>query len=165
MLGKSSCDWLIVGLGNPGKQYDGTRHNCGFLAIDRVAETLQVKIDRVKFRGLTAMATYAGQKLCLLKPETFMNLSGIAVMQAANFYKIPPERVLVLFDDISLSVGRIRVRATALPVGTTASNPSSAHCSLRTSHASRSASAANRTRITTWPTGCSALFPRPIRSS
>ena len=99
MLGKSSCDWLIVGLGNPGKQYDGTRHNCGFLAI-----------DRVKFRGLTAMATYAGQKLCLLKPETFMNLSGIAVMQAANFYKIPPERVLVLFDDISLSVGRIRVR-------------------------------------------------------
>ena len=110
MLGKSSCDWLIVGLGNPGKQYDGTRHNCGFLAIDRVAETLQVKIDRVKFRGLTAMATYAGQKLCLLKPETFMNLSGIAVMQAANFYKIPPERVLVLFDDISLPVGKIRVR-------------------------------------------------------
>lgn len=110
MLGKSSCDWLIVGLGNPGKQYDGTRHNCGFLAIDHLAEALQVKIDRVKFRGLTAMATYEGQKLCLLKPETFMNLSGIAVMQAANFYKIPPERVLVLFDDISLPVGRVRVR-------------------------------------------------------
>lgn len=110
MLGKSSCDWLIVGLGNPGKQYDGTRHNCGFLAIDHLAEALQVKINRVKFRGLTAMATYEGQKLCLLKPETFMNLSGIAVMQAANFYKIPPERVLVLFDDISLPVGRIRVR-------------------------------------------------------
>lgn len=111
MLGKSSCDWLLVGLGNPGKQYAGTRHNCGFLALDHVAEFLQVKVDRVKFRGLTAMASFEGQKLCLLKPETFMNLSGIAVLQAASFYKIPPERVLVLFDDISLPVGRIRVRA------------------------------------------------------
>lgn len=112
MFGKSSCDWLIVGLGNPGKQYDGSRHNCGFMAIDLLAQSLQVKIDRVKFRGLTALTTYEGQKLCLLKPDTFMNLSGIAVMQAANFYKIPPERVLVLFDDISLPVGRLRIRAS-----------------------------------------------------
>ncbi len=111
MFGKSACDWLVVGLGNPGKQYDGSRHNCGFLAIDHLAKALDVTINRVKFRGLTAMAAYEGQKLCLLKPETFMNLSGIAVQQAASFYKIPPERVLVLFDDISLPVGRIRVRA------------------------------------------------------
>ena len=102
--------WLIAGLGNPEPKYDGTRHNCGFLAIDRVAETLQVKIDRVKFRGLTAMATYAGQKLCLLKPETFMNLSGDSVLQASAFFKIPPERIVVMFDDISLSPGRLRVR-------------------------------------------------------
>ena len=108
---KSPCDWLIVGLGNPGENYARTRHNIGFRAIDCLAGQLGAKIDRAKFRGLYGQATYRGMKLILLKPQTFMNNSGLSVMDAARFYKLPPERVIVLFDDISLDVGRLRVRA------------------------------------------------------
>ncbi len=108
---KSSCDWLIVGLGNPGENYARTRHNIGFRAVDCLAGQLGAKIDRAKFRGLYGQATYKGLKLILLKPQTFMNNSGLSVMDAARFYKLPPERVIVLFDDISLDVGRLRVRA------------------------------------------------------
>ena len=108
---KSSCDWLIVGLGNPGENYARTRHNIGFRAVDCLAGQLGAKIDRAKFRGLYGQATYNGLKLILLKPQTFMNNSGLSVMDAARFYKLPPERVIVLFDDISLDVGRLRVRA------------------------------------------------------
>ena len=108
---KPACDWLIVGLGNPGDNYARTRHNVGFRAVDALAAALGVKIDRAKYRGLTAQAVWQGQKLLLLKPQTFMNLSGLSVMDAARFYKLPPERVIVLFDDISLDVGRLRVRA------------------------------------------------------
>ena len=106
-----ACGWLVVGLGNPGLNYARTRHNVGFRAVDALAEKLGVKIDRARFRGLTAQASAGGEKLLLLKPQTFMNNSGLSVMDAARFYKLPPERVLVLFDDISLSVGRLRVRA------------------------------------------------------
>mgnify|MGYP004576670019 CR=1 FL=1 len=98
-LPSAGCDWLIVGLGNPGGEYANTRHNAGFMAIDRLAAQLGVSISKIKYK-----------KLLLLKPETFMNASGLAVEAAAHFYKIPPERVLVLFDDISLPVGKIRVR-------------------------------------------------------
>lgn len=108
---KPACDWLIVGLGNPGDNYVRTRHNVGFRAADALAAALGVKIDRAKYRGLTAQAVWQGQKLLLLKPQTFMNLSGLSVMDATRFYKLPPERVIVLFDDISLDVGRLRVRA------------------------------------------------------
>ena len=108
---KSACDWLIVGLGNPGENYARTRHNIGFRAVDCLAGQLGAKIDRAKFRGLYGQATYNGLKLILLKPQTFMNNSGLSVMDAARFYKLPPERVIVLFDDISLDVGRLRVRA------------------------------------------------------
>lgn len=108
---KSACDWLIVGLGNPGENYARTRHNIGFRAVDCLAGQLGAKIDRAKFRGLYGQATYKGLKLILLKPQTFMNNSGLSVMDAARFYKLPPERVIVLFDDISLDVGRLRVRA------------------------------------------------------
>lgn len=108
---KPACDWLIVGLGNPDANYTHTRHNIGFRTVDHLAAQLGVKIDRAKFRGLTAQATLDGQKLILLKPLTYMNNSGLAVMDAARFYKVPPERVLVIFDDISLPVGRLRVRA------------------------------------------------------
>ena len=108
---KPACDWLVVGLGNPGENYARTRHNAGFRAVDRLAAALQVKVDRAKFRGLTAQAIWQGQKLLLLKPQTFMNNSGLSVMDAARFYKLPPERVIVIFDDISLPVGRLRVRA------------------------------------------------------
>lgn len=111
MLGSSSADWLIVGLGNPGKQYDRTRHNAGFRAMDALADKLSCRVDRGKFQGLLGSCTHNGQKLILLMPQTFMNLSGNAVSQAAHFYKLPPERVIVLCDDISLEPGRLRVRA------------------------------------------------------
>ena len=103
-------DWLIVGLGNPGSKYWNTRHNVGFAAMDALADSLHARVDRVKFQGLTGTAELDGKKLILLKPTTYMNLSGQAVSAAARFYKIPPERNLVLFDDISLEPGRIRVR-------------------------------------------------------
>ena len=104
------CDWLIVGLGNPGDNYAKTRHNVGFRVVDALAKELGVKVDRAKFRGLYGQATHKGQKLILLKPQTFMNNSGLSVMDAARFYKLPPEKVLVIFDDISLDVGRLRIR-------------------------------------------------------
>ena len=106
----AGCDWLVVGLGNPGGEYQNTRHNAGFMAVDRIADALGVRITKIKYKALCATATYRGQKLLLLKPETFMNASGLAVEAAAHFYKIPPERVLVLFDDISLPVGKLRIR-------------------------------------------------------
>lgn len=112
LLRKPSCDWLIVGLGNPGDNYARTRHNVGFRAVDRLAERLGTRLDRAKFRGLYGQTLWQGQKLILLKPQTFMNASGLSVMDAARFYKLPPERVLVLSDDISLEVGRLRVRAS-----------------------------------------------------
>ena len=110
LFSKPACDWLIVGLGNPGDNYSRTRHNAGFRAVDILGEKLGVKIDRAKYRGLYGQVTYKGQKLILLKPQTFMNLSGLSVMDAARFYRLPPERIIVLFDDISLDVGRLRIR-------------------------------------------------------
>ncbi|MBR6826089.1 MAG: aminoacyl-tRNA hydrolase, partial [Oscillospiraceae bacterium] len=107
---KPPCDWLIVGLGNPGDNYHHTRHNAGFRAIDILGKKLGIKIDRSKYRGLYGQGSYKNQKVILLKPQTFMNLSGLSVMDAARFYKVPPERILVLFDDISLDVGRLRIR-------------------------------------------------------
>lgn len=111
MFNKSSADWLIVGLGNPGSKYEKTRHNAGFRAIGALSKILSCHIDRGKFHGLMTQVNYRGQKLILLMPQTFMNLSGESVAQAARFYKIPPERIIVLFDDISLDPGRLRVRA------------------------------------------------------
>ena len=107
---KSGGEFLVVGLGNPGSKYWNTRHNVGFAALDALAEKLHARVDRVKFQALTGQATLEGQKLILLKPTTYMNLSGQAVQAAAKFYKIPPERILVMFDDISLDPGRLRVR-------------------------------------------------------
>ena len=103
-------EWLIAGLGNPGDKYRGTRHNAGFVAIDAVAEKAGVKIDRAAHKGLTGRGALAGHGVLFLKPETFMNLSGESVREAAAFYKIPPEKILVLCDDISFEPGRIRIR-------------------------------------------------------
>ena len=103
-----SC--IIAGLGNPGAQYDKTRHNVGFVAIDRIAEKLGVRIDRAKFHALTCEAKIGEVRVLLMKPQTFMNNSGVAIGEAAAFYKIPPERVIVLHDDISLDPGIIRIR-------------------------------------------------------
>jgi len=111
VFGKKSENWLIVGLGNPGKQYERTRHNAGFRAIDALAEKLGCKIDKGKFQGLYGQTTYDGKKLFLLKPQTFMNLSGRSVLQLSAYYSIPPQRIIVLFDDISLEPGRLRIRA------------------------------------------------------
>lgn len=102
--------WLIVGLGNPGREYERTRHNTGFRAIDLLAEKLGCRIDRAKFQGLYGQSVYNGCKLFLLKPQTFMNLSGRSVVQMSAFFDIPPERIIVLFDDISLEPGRLRIR-------------------------------------------------------
>ena len=106
----SGVEWLIVGLGNPGDKYARTRHNMGFLTLDLLAEQEKVKIDRIKFKGLTAQATVGGARCLLLKPQTYMNLSGEAVREAAQFYKIPADHVLVISDDVALPVGKIRVR-------------------------------------------------------
>lgn len=110
LFGQTGVDWLIVGLGNPGRQYEKTRHNTGFRAMDCLGSKLGVRLDRAKFSGLIGQGVYQGQKLALLKPQTYMNLSGQAVREAARFYKLPPERIIVLFDDISLAPGRLRVR-------------------------------------------------------
>lgn len=102
--------YLFVGLGNPGPKYEKTRHNAGFQALDQIADSCHTTIDRVKFKGLTAQVTLGGAKCLLLKPTTFMNLSGESVVAAMQFYKIPPERILVFFDDISLDPGKLRIR-------------------------------------------------------
>lgn len=113
MFGKKSETWLVVGLGNPGKDYERTRHNAGFRAIDLLANELGCKIDKGKFQGLYGQCNYNGTKLYLLKPLTYMNLSGRSVLQLSAYFNIPPQRIIVLFDDISLPPGRLRIR----PVG------------------------------------------------
>lgn len=104
-MGPTQETWLIVGLGNPGREYEKSRHNCGFRAMDLLADKLGCKVDRLKFQGLYGQCAYGEKKLILLKPQTFMNLSGDSVLQASAFFKIPPERIVVMFDDISLSPG------------------------------------------------------------
>ena len=99
-----------MGLGNPGKDYERTRHNCGFRAIDILAQSLGCKIDKGKFQGLYGQVNYSGVKLYLLKPQTYMNLSGRSVLQLSAYFNIPPQRIIVLFDDISLPPGKIRIR-------------------------------------------------------
>ena len=103
--------WLIVGLGNPGREYEKTRHNCGFRALDILARKLGCKVDKGKFQGLYGQAVYNGRKLLLLKPQTYMNLSRRSVLQLSAYYNIPPQRIIVIFDDISLEPGRLRVRS------------------------------------------------------
>jgi PTH1 family peptidyl-tRNA hydrolase len=110
MLNRSNENWLIVGLGNPGREYEKTRHNAGFRALDILADSLGCKVDKLKFQGLYAQVNYGGKKLFLLKPQTYMNLSGRSVLQLSAYFNIPPQRIIVLFDDISLPPGRLRIR-------------------------------------------------------
>ena len=110
MFGKKNDAWLIVGLGNPGREYEKTRHNCGFRAIDVLSQKLDCKVDKLKFQGLYGQVNYAGGKLYLLKPQTYMNLSGRSVLQLSAYFHIPPQRIIVIFDDISLEPGRLRIR-------------------------------------------------------
>lgn len=102
--------YIIAGLGNPGSQYANTRHNVGFMAVDRLAEKHDVTIDRHKFQSLTAQCLIDGQKVLLMKPLTYMNNSGEAIAEAAAYFKIPPEHIIVFSDDINLKPGTMRIR-------------------------------------------------------
>lgn len=105
-----AVSWLVVFLGNPGLRYEGTRHNAGFMAADAMAKAQNVVINKSRFKALTAVCTIGGENVMLMKPQTYMNLSGEAVIQAVNFYKIPPEHVIVVSDEISLPIGKLRIR-------------------------------------------------------
>ena len=107
---KAPITHIVVGLGNPGSEYEKTRHNAGFMAIDYIAEKLGVRIDRVKFHALVCEAVISGHRVLLMKPTTFMNNSGVAIGEAATFYKIPAENIIVLHDEISFEPGKIRIR-------------------------------------------------------
>ena len=107
---KGGPSWLVAFLGNPGPKYEGTRHNAGFLTADALSKKLNTAINKVRFQSLTAQVELGGEKVLLMKPQTYMNLSGQAVSQAARFYKIPPEHVLVVSDEVSLPVGKLRIR-------------------------------------------------------
>ncbi len=104
--------WLVVGLGNLGEEYERTRHNAGFEVVDLLAQSLGVRIQRLKFKALIAAADIGDQKVLLMKPTTYMNLSGEAVEQAVSFYKVPPERILVISDEVALPPGKLRIRAS-----------------------------------------------------
>ncbi len=111
LFGKpAGVTWLLVCLGNPGEKYENTRHNVGWMVADEVAERCDAPIQRLKFRALTNVLTISGEKVLIMKPITFMNLSGEAVRPAADFYKIAPDHVLVVSDDVALAPGRLRVR-------------------------------------------------------
>lgn len=107
---REPISWMIAGLGNPGEKYRITRHNAGFLAIDYLSQKYNIKVDRLRFRALSGEGTIGGHRVLLLKPETFMNSSGEAIAEAAKFYKLPADHVLVISDDITQAVGRMRLR-------------------------------------------------------
>ncbi len=110
LFSSRSVSWIAVFLGNPGLRYEGTRHNAGFMAADALSRKKSVSITRSRFQALTATCSMGGETVLLMKPQTYMNLSGEAVGQAARFYKIPPERILVVSDEVSLPVGSLRIR-------------------------------------------------------
>ena len=111
----SAVDWLVAGLGNPGQKYQNTRHNMGFLTVDLLAEQKNMKLNRVKFKSAYNILSFAGCRCLVMKPQTYMNLSGEAVREAAQFYKVPADHVLVIYDDVSLPVGKLRVRPSGPP--------------------------------------------------
>lgn len=108
--GTGGVDWVLVCLGNPGEKYENTRHNVGFMVADELGERQHAPIQRLKYKALTNVFTISGQKVLVMKPVTFMNLSGEAVRQAVDFYKIQPDHVLVVSDDTALALGRLRIR-------------------------------------------------------
>ena len=106
------AEWLLVCLGNYGKQYENTRHNIGFMAAERLIDKQGLRCNRLRFRALTELIEFGGARVLLMMPQTYMNLSGEAVREAVQFYKIPADHVLVIYDDVSLPVGKLRVRPT-----------------------------------------------------
>ena len=109
--GQAPITHIVVGLGNPGSKYANTRHNAGFMAVDYLCERLGARVDRAKFQSLVGEMNIAGKRVLVMKPQTYMNNSGMAVYDAASFYKIAPENIIVISDDVNLDVGRLRVRA------------------------------------------------------
>lgn len=105
-----AVEYIVCGLGNPGTQYENTRHNAGFMAIDTIAKNLNAEVKKLNFKSLTGDVMLGGVRCLLMKPTTFMNNSGEAVREALSFYKLPPEKLIVIYDDISMDVGRIRIR-------------------------------------------------------
>lgn len=102
--------YIIAGLGNPGRKYENTRHNMGFLTIDKIAEELGIKVDKIKFKALVGEVNFSGQKVMLVKPQTYMNLSGQSLREIMNFYKLPIENLTVIYDDIDIPTGSVRIR-------------------------------------------------------
>ena len=102
--------YVIAGLGNPGKKYENTRHNIGFITIDQLAEKHDIKVDKLKFKALVGEGRISGQKVILVKPQTYMNLSGESLQEVVNFYKVEPENLIVIYDDIDLELGTLRIR-------------------------------------------------------
>lgn len=108
--GSGGVEWLLVGLGNPGSKYESTRHNMGWLALDSLMEKEKFTLNKLRFKAWTGMLDYKGHKILVMKPQTYMNLSGESVGEAARFYKIPADHVLVISDDVSLPAGKLRIR-------------------------------------------------------
>lgn len=107
---KGGAEWIVAFLGNPGLKYNGTRHNAGFMAADVMEKKLGVRINKMRFKALTQTVDIGSHKVLLMKPQTYMNLSGDAIAQAAKFYKVPPERVIVVSDETALPIGKLRIR-------------------------------------------------------
>ena len=111
---KGGAEWIVAFLGNPGLKYNGTRHNAGFMAADAMEKKLGVRINKMRFKALTQTVDIGSHKVLLMKPQTYMNLSGDAIAQAAKFYKVPPERVIVVSDETALPIGKLRIRRGGL---------------------------------------------------
>lgn len=107
---KGGAEWIVAFLGNPGLKYNGTRHNAGFMAADAMEKKLGVRINKMRFKALTQTVDIGSHRVLLMKPQTYMNLSGDAIVQAAKFYKVPPERVIVVSDETALPIGKLRIR-------------------------------------------------------
>ncbi len=106
----SGVEYIIAGLGNPDRKYENTRHNAGFMAVDALADNIGIRLDKIRYKSLCNTGVMADKKVLLMKPSTYMNNSGQAVVEAMQFFKVPPERTIILFDDISLDVGKLRIR-------------------------------------------------------
>ena len=152
--------WLIAGLGNPEAKYEGTRHNAGFAALDYLAGKWEIPVTKAKFQGLWGQGEVGGHKVCLLKPLTYMNLSGDSIAPLASFFKIPAGHVIVLCDDITQAPGKLRIRPSGSAGGTMASRASSPGWAPRPFPASASAWGKSPAPTMTWPTGCWAAFRR-----
>ena len=158
----AGAEWLVVGLGNPGEKYENTRHNVGFLTVDELAERARVPVQKLKHRALTNTLEVGSVKVLLMKPVTYMNLSGEAVGEAARFYKLPPERVLVITDDVSLPVGKLRIRKGGSAGGHNGLKSIIQHLGTDQFPRIKVGWARSPTPTTTWPTGCSPNSPGRI---